>query len=223
MRSRVGTALFVGAVLMLGLATPSAAQYFTSSTAFSASGACVNNVQTINYTVTPGGGDSSTTATLHFLDSSGTERLTLAGLPLSGSLPWPGIVLDGTGQPTDWPGWSFIGGTWTPTDDGFLWAQTASVFATTSSATTDTVALTYPGGDPDCEPADGFVPPAGLRDTEVEPETIVRGQTPPVGQALPRTGSDGAIPTTQIAVGFIGVGALAVVGARRLRGWRATA
>ncbi len=60
-------------------------------------------------------GTPNTTATLTWGDPNG-QHVTMSGLPLTGSVLWPGAVADAHGNAIDWPGWSLVNGVWVQHD-----------------------------------------------------------------------------------------------------------
>lgn len=82
---------------------------------------CIDDVSYVNYTVTPlGFTPGANPSDIEWITEDGNNTIveTLTGQPLSGQLLWLGMMLDGGGNPTDWPGWEFVGGEWVPDNDG---------------------------------------------------------------------------------------------------------
>ena len=77
---------------------------------------CRGNAPWLDYAVEPQG-TPNTTVTLVWGDPSGPHSFTQANLPLSGSVLWPGTVVDAQGNVTDWPGWRLVNGQWVQGDD----------------------------------------------------------------------------------------------------------
>ena len=72
---------------------------------------CVNDVPYVQYNATPIG-LSASQANISFVNGAGTVVQTLTNQPLSGQILWPGAAVNGSGQGTAWPGWSFDGAHW---------------------------------------------------------------------------------------------------------------
>jgi hypothetical protein len=142
--------------------------------------------------------------TLHWVDSAGNERHTQQVPAGTSEVLWPGAVVDGQGNPTDWPGWILQDGEWVEADDGFAWARSASVFFTVNP-TSPTFAAEYPPAEPTCHAG----PPA---------VKILRSSvTPPPAPAptLPETGG-GPGPLPALGAGLLAAGgSLVVIGRQR--------
>ncbi len=84
---------------------------------------CDDGVPTLTYRATASG-QAATTLTLTWVNPGG-EDVVMTGLPLQGSVPWPGTVVDASGTATDWPGVvRGAGGQWV-VGDAFSWARGA--------------------------------------------------------------------------------------------------
>lgn len=78
---------------------------------------CTGDLPTLTYTTT---GATGTTVTVTFVNPSGTSTV-YTNQPLSGSVVWPGTVVN-NGKVTDWPGWTKgSDGKWTK-GDAYSWA-----------------------------------------------------------------------------------------------------
>ena len=115
---------------------------------------CTDSVPLLKYSL-EAMGTTLTTATITWVHPGGTD-VVLADQPLSGSLLWPGTVLDAQGHAVDWPGWTQQSdGTWTR-GDAFDWArQPVEVRFEVSPATTATVS--YPDFGGACDPVNSAV------------------------------------------------------------------
>ncbi len=140
------------------------------------------------------------TATLVLSDGARSTTLTLgtvtAGVPLTGRVLWPGASVGSDGRGNGWPGWAYVDGQWTTSDDNFGWTRrdiTATVEVNPSLA----VALSYPPSSPNCRTA-----PADIRAAAA------------AGAALPATGGDIALAA---GVGVAGAGLIAMGGALVVR------
>ena len=88
---------------------------------------------------------SGHTATLVLSDGTHSTTLTLgtvtAGVPLTGRVLWPGASVGADGRGNGWPGWTYVGGRWTASDDDFGWTRGA-ITATVEVNPSLAVALT---------------------------------------------------------------------------------
>ena len=134
---------------------------------------CTDNVPLLQYSL-QAMGTTLTTATITWVHSGGTD-VVLADQPLSGTLLWPGTVLDAQGHAVDWPGWTQQSdGTWTR-GDAFDWArQPVQVVFQVSPSTTATVS--YPDFGGACDP--------------VNSEVLAAEDVTPVSAVLAATGSN---------------------------------
>ncbi|WP_281653315.1 LPXTG cell wall anchor domain-containing protein [Microbacterium aurum] len=139
------------------------------------------------------------TATLVLSDGTHSTTLTLgtvtAGVPLTGRVLWPGASVGADGRGNGWPGWAYVGGQWTASDDNFGWTRGA-ITATVEVNPSLAVALSYPPSSPACRTA-----PAEIRAAAA-------------GAALPATGGDIALAA---GVGVAGAGLIAMGGALVVR------
>jgi LPXTG-motif cell wall-anchored protein len=138
-------------------------------------------------------GSSATTVSITFVNPNGSSYV-VKDLPLSGRILWPGAVVDASGNPVDWPGWSQqADGTWVPSDEwNWVRPQVTVLLEVNPSATR---VVGYPPASPQC----------------------VAGPRTPGGQAfvLPETGSDTIVPLTAGAVATLFAGAALTIAARR--------
>lgn len=156
---------------------------------------CRNDTPYLSYRSTLSGNvQGDLTVTIHWFDAKGNERVPADpghdynGLPLSGSVLWPGVRVDDANEPVDWPGWSFVAqtgspsvdgtgsvtdmngatGKWVQSDDGFAWAKQPGAYVQIEvNPTSDPVTVTYPPGTPTCTAG----PPDEVKDLEVLPFT----------------------------------------------------
>jgi LPXTG-motif cell wall-anchored protein len=138
--------------------------------------------------------------TLHWVDSSGTERHTQAVAAGTTEVLWPGAVVDGNGNPTDWPGWVEESGVWLEADDGFAWARTASVFLS-ANPTSPTFPASYPPATPTCSARPVI-------------EILRASATPTGAPTLPETGA-GAGPLVVLGVVLLAAGGALVAATRQ--------
>lgn len=153
---------------------------------------CKGDAAYLSYQLTPEG-TPDTTATLVWGDPNGTH-VTMSDLPLSGTVLWPGTVLDASGTVTDWPGWTQLpDGSWQQGDQ-WSWVR-PTVPLTFQVNPTASVTATYPGVGTGCNP----------------PTTAVLADG---GSAvLASTGSNDLAPLALAAGGLVVLGAL-VLGTR---------
>jgi hypothetical protein len=101
---------------------------------------CRGNVPWLDYALEPQG-TPNTTTTLVWGDPNGVHD-TMAGLPLSGSVMWPGVVVDAQGNAVDWPGWTLVNGVWVQHDQ-WDWVR-PQVQVTFQVNPTATITAVYP-------------------------------------------------------------------------------
>ncbi|MBT8797166.1 LPXTG cell wall anchor domain-containing protein [Microbacterium flavum] len=143
-----------------------------------ASPSCSADAPWIDYSVTltdPDGQATGHTARLVLSDGSSSWTTDLgtvtAGVPLTGSVLWPGASIGADGRGNGWPGWEMSGGQWVQTDGNYGWTR-GDITATIEVNPTYAVALSYPPSTPECLTApEGFAAVAALSDTSALPET----------------------------------------------------
>ncbi len=110
---------------------------------------CIDDAAYVDYTVTPlGFTPGADPVDIEWITEDGNATVveTLTDEPLTGQLLWPGTVLDGGGNPTDWPGWDFVGGEWVEDNDGLR----PDMLVRTSINPEDEGVVTYPAATPTC-------------------------------------------------------------------------
>ncbi len=111
---------------------------------------CDNDVPYLQYAVEVVG-STDTTVDITFINPGGGS-VPITNQPLSGRVLWPGAVVDSSGNPLDWPGWTFneATGLWEEGDE-FDWVrpQVSVLFAVNPEAT---VTVGYPPSSPNCNP-----------------------------------------------------------------------
>ncbi|KQO95873.1 hypothetical protein ASF30_20055 [Leifsonia sp. Leaf264] len=121
----------------------------------SLSSVCVADVPYISYDITLVDPDNQATSHTAYLTLSGggqSETFLLGEIvdgQLSGTMLWPGASVGDDGQPTGWPGWMLVGGTWVQTDGNYAWTRDVTSALITVNPET-TVPLSYPPSAPDC-------------------------------------------------------------------------
>lgn len=147
LRLIAATSLALGSAVALS-GTASAAPDCQSGEGYGAGGVCgisaeveavcTGDLPTLAYTTT---GATATTVTVTFVNPGGTSTV-YTNQPLSGSVIWPGTVVNG-GKVTDWPGWTKSSdGTWTR-GDAYDWSLNNVQVIISDGAEASTVA-SYP-------------------------------------------------------------------------------
>lgn len=138
---------------------------------------CVNDVPQLTYSLDEMG-TTLPTATITWVHPGGSD-VVLTNQPLSGTLLWPGAVLDAQGHAIGWPGWvQQSDGTWVR-GGPFAWAsQSVEVRFEVNPGTVATV--TYPAAAGACEPINSAV----LAADDVKPASSVQSAV------LAATGAD---------------------------------
>lgn len=156
---------------------------------------CRNNAPYLDYAVQPEG-TPNTTVSIVWGDPSTANTVTQSNLPLSGSVLWPGTVLDSQGNVVDWPGWSLVNGKWVKGDQ-WDWVR-PTVPVTFKVNPEATVTVTYPPDQVFCNPPQSEVLAAD-------------DPTPPTSAVLAFTGAGDATPLFYVALGGLLLGALLVL------------
>ena len=110
---------------------------------------CSNDVPYVSYSVTPDNFTTNNLLTVKWIDSDNNVVATQTNLPLSGSILWPGAIVDGNGVGVDWPGWLLANGQWIEGADGFEKTRTG-VTVEFSLNPTVSVVVNYPPATPQC-------------------------------------------------------------------------
>lgn len=113
--------------------------------AINAAATCANNAPGVSYNI-PAYSGSGTTFTLSWLTVDDRLVATYVDQPASGSLLWPGVVVDSAGMGVGWPGWVFSDGQWTAVPDDRL---PEMVLRVTLGESAETI-VTYPPNSMSC-------------------------------------------------------------------------
>lgn len=175
----IPAALFLAAALVAVPSAAQAADYVPTPLSVEpsiagsvATGECVADVPYISFDVLLTDPDNKATSHTAYLTLSGgghSEKFLLGeivGGKLSGSMLWPGASVGANGEPTGWPGWIQVGGTWVQTQDNYGWTRgVTSALITVNPETT--VPLSYPPASASCVTPPGGVPtdPGGATTT----------------------------------------------------------
>jgi len=160
---------------------------------------CDNDVPKLNYAV-DAVGTPNTTVTITWVNPSGPD-IVQAGLPLSGTVLWPGAVVGPDGKGADWPGWTVLPDGSFVEGDEFDWLRpSVQVLFEVNPDATKTVA--YPPSSPNCL---------------TNPQGEVLSATPASNDVLSATGSNSA-PLLIGAVALVTVGGLVLAFVARRRG-----
>jgi hypothetical protein len=124
-----------------------------------ASELCFKDVPYMTYTVSTTNFVINTPVTIQWYDLNNNLIATYTNQPTSGTVLWPGAVIDGNDNGLDWPGWIYANGQWSQGSDGFeTLIPTARVVFSVNP--TDTVLVTYPPMAPFCTGRPPFGPVA---------------------------------------------------------------
>ncbi len=138
--------------------------YDMASIVIDATPICRNDVPYLAYDITAIGFTPNNLATVEFVET-GTSNVvaTYNNQPLTGAeILWPGAAVDGSGNGTAWPGWTFTGGEWIQVPS----TVRPQVDVRISVNPTSSVTVSYPPPTPACV---AEAPPG----TQVDLQTIV--------------------------------------------------
>lgn len=161
---------------------------------------CYGDVPWINYHVVLNDPDGQVTSHDAVLVLAGGDQSveiplgTLVDGQLSGRVLWPGASVDGSGNPTGWPGWTSQNGQWVETNGNFAWTRGA-ISAVIRVNPDLSVPLAYPPATAVC--ANPAAAGAGASTT------------------LPATGSVVPLAALGLGVALLGAGGVAIVHRRR--------
>lgn len=142
---------------------------------------CDGNVPYLQYAVSVVNavGDSATITWHHPNDP--TQNQVMSGVPLSGTVLWPGAEVDEAGNAIDWPGWRLEGDEWVEGDQ-WDWVR-PSVQITVAVNPEATVTVAYPPSSPNC-----MTDPPGKTTPRADPDPAP-GTAQASGENLPLTGA----------------------------------
>lgn len=110
---------------------------------------CDGDVPRLRYAVTPPRAEDGTVE-IAFVNPGGGQEV-LEAQPLSGSVLWPGAVVDDAGAPVDWPGWRLVDGAWVAGDE-YDWVRPSVQVSFTVGEHLASAVVAYPSSAPDCDP-----------------------------------------------------------------------
>jgi choice-of-anchor A domain-containing protein len=116
-----------------------------------ASSKCVKNASWLDYAVTPNYDATGQTAKVEWINSEGKVIQEDSGLPLTGSLLFPGVALDVNGNGITWPGYKQENNKWVEAPDdryGSLRQDGATIRVTVTPSTI--VNITFPASTATC-------------------------------------------------------------------------
>jgi uncharacterized repeat protein (TIGR01451 family) len=163
---------------------------------------CVGNAPYLHYDITISNVDLvvNSVVTFQWAPAAGpvesfATTLANAAPTMSGNILWPGATVNGLGQATDWPGWTFAGGSWffDPTAPGAHLRDNPHVTVSVNSATAVTATAGYPAATSAC------ANPLSINPTVVTPPPSVSPT------ALSSTGVE-AFGASAIALGSLALG-----------------
>ncbi|MGN7810579.1 gliding motility-associated C-terminal domain-containing protein, partial [Flavobacterium sp. 22659] len=117
---------------------------------------CSNNVPYVTYKVVADNFTPTNLVTIKWIDSANNVVATQIEQPLSGTILWPGAVIDGNGNGVDWPGWLLANGQWTEGADGFENTRTGVIMQFSLNPTA-AIPVSYPAATPQCNARPTFV------------------------------------------------------------------
>ncbi|WP_264538185.1 Ig-like domain-containing protein [Flavobacterium sp. N1736] len=124
---------------------------------------CANNAPYVSYNVVADNFTPTGLLTINWIDSANNIVATQTNMPLSGTVLWPGAVVDGNNKPTDWPGWVLVNGQWIQGNDGFELTRPAVTMQFTLNPT-QSVVVNYPAAASGCNAMPTFGIQAGNED-----------------------------------------------------------
>jgi uncharacterized repeat protein (TIGR01451 family)/gliding motility-associated-like protein len=124
---------------------------------------CDNNTPYVSYNVVADNFTPIGLLTINWIDSANNIVATQSNMPLSGTVLWPGAVVDSNNKPTDWPGWVLVNGQWIQGNDGFELTRPAVTMQFTLNPT-QSVVINYPAAVAGCNARPTFGIHAGNED-----------------------------------------------------------
>lgn len=185
----------------------------------SATPGCVKDVPVATYaiTLTPAALAANPSVTFEWVSADNTivETVTVpAAATMNGTLVWPGAAFDAAGNGTDWPGWSFVNGSWVrdTSDLGSNLRPSATLRVLTTPAAS--VLVVYPIDEMLC------ANPIDLTTLPLDDGVLDDSKTTATGQltTLALTGSESSFPLLVSGVLFaFGIGFIMIGVTRRNR------
>ncbi len=132
---------------------------------------CNNNAPYVSYTVDTGApfGAAAPSVTISWITPDGRLVEEHADQPSSGTLLWPGVVLDGGGNAVAWPGWEYVNDEWVEVADD----RRPVMIVRVEVNPTAEGEVTYPSSNIRCAPQ----PPGTYRPPSQVPTLSVWGLT----------------------------------------------
>lgn len=166
---------------------------------------CDGDVPRLRYAVTATGVE---TVDITFVGPDGAD-VVHTGQPLSGTVLWPGAVVDAVGAPVDWPGWRQEDGAWVAGDE-YDWVRPSVEVAFAIGDRSASTVAAYPDSAPGCDPE--------RSDVLVAVDDPVAAPPAERAEVLSATGSTSG-PLVLISAGLVlaGVGGVMLARGRRAR------
>jgi large repetitive protein len=131
---------------------------------------CSDNTAYVKYKVTADNFTPTGLLTINWIDSSNNIVATQQNMPLSGTVLWPGAIVDSNNKPIDWPGWVQVNGQWVEGNDGFELTRPAVTMQFTLNPT-QSVVVNYPSAAAGCNAR----PPFGIIAENDDDNTVADG------------------------------------------------
>ncbi|OOG74684.1 gliding motility-associated C-terminal domain-containing protein, partial [Flavobacterium sp. A45] len=116
---------------------------------------CSNDVPYVSYSVVADNFTPTGLLTINWIDSSNRVVATQSNMQLTGNVLWPGAVVDGNNNPTDWPGWLLVNGQWIQGVDGYELTRPAVTMEFVLNPS-QSVTVNYPAATSGCAASPRF-------------------------------------------------------------------
>ncbi len=156
---------------------------------------CSLDAAYLTYTLTSNNPQPSDRISIQWIGAAGNVVATYDSLPVTGTVRWPGAVVDANGNGIDWPGWVYNGTSWVMGADGFEGLNPLAKLVFRLNPT-DTVVVNYPTSTPPTCYASPPPGPTAVNDSATTPEEV------PVTVPVLRNDFDNkyGLDTTSVAV-----------------------